>query len=90
MKENYTHVQREVESSSPEPSIMDKEPKQKSIEIKPRPFHNDDTINAQLDNTSKTLVALQPISPLKSVIQQISEAKSSTLSNLSIRLKQNI
>ena len=36
--------------------MMEKVSKQKYVEIWPIPFHNDDPINDQLDNTGKTLV----------------------------------
>ena len=44
--------------------MMKKVPKQKSVDIRPIIFHNDDTINDQLDNTGKNLVALQLKYPL--------------------------
>ena len=39
--------------------MMEKVPKQQSIEIWHIPVKNDDTINAQIDNTGKISVALQ-------------------------------
>ena len=53
---------------------MEKGPKQHSVDIQPIPFNNYDPINAQLDNTGKHLVALQPTYPLHSVVYPISEA----------------
>ena len=53
-----THVQRVVELSSPELSIMWKVPKQKYVEVLPIPFHNDYPVNYQLDNTGKFLVSI--------------------------------
>ena len=38
--------------------MMEKGPKKKSVDIWPIPFHNDDPINAHIDNTGKVLVAL--------------------------------
>ena len=66
--------------------MMEKVPKKKSFEIQPIPFQNDDPINYQLENTGKTLVALQPKpkSPLHYVVCPISEAKSSTKFNFLI------
>ena len=52
-----THVQREVELSSPELFMMQKVLKQQYVEIQPIPFNNDDPINSQLENTGKSLVA---------------------------------
>ena len=45
-KKYNTHVQREVELSSPEISMMEKVPKQQYVEIRYIPFHNDNHINA--------------------------------------------
>ena len=61
---------------------MEKGPKQQSVEIWPKTFHNDDPLNDQLHNTGKSLVTLQPTYPLYSVVYTISEATSSTLFNL--------
>ena len=69
--------------------MMDKVPKKKSFEICNIAFHNDDPINAHLDNTGKTLVVLQPKSPLHYVVRPISESKSSTQSNLLMFFKRN-
>ena len=44
--------------------MMEKVPKRKSVEIQPIPFHNEDLINDQLENTGKFLVALKPTSSL--------------------------
>ena len=52
-------------------------------------FKNNDPINAQLENTGKILVALQPTYPLNFVVYPISEANSSTPFNLLIHFKQN-
>ena len=64
-------MQREVELSSPELSMMEKKSKQKYAEIMPIPFHSDDHINYQLENRDKILCALQPTSLLNSVVHQI-------------------
>ena len=69
--------------------MMEKVLKKQSIDIWPIRYQNYDPINAQLDNTGKSLVALQPTSPLHSVLYPIPEAKSSTLFNLLIRFRQN-
>ena len=69
-----THVQRVVELSLPELSIMWKVPKQKYVEVLPIPFHNDYPVNYQLDNTGKFLVELKPTYPLHSGLYPISEA----------------
>ena len=68
-------------------SMMEKVPKQKSVKICPIPYHKDDPINSQLDNTRKILVAQQPKSLLCYVVFPISEVNSSTPFNLLIRLK---
>ena len=68
---------------------MEKVPNQKSVDIRPIPFHNNDPINNQLENTGDILVALQPKYPLHSVVYPISESKSSTTFKSLIRLKQN-
>ena len=39
---------------------MEKIPKKKYVEIRPIPFQNYDSINDQLENKGKCLVALQP------------------------------
>ena len=48
--------------------MMDKVPKQQSVDIWPIPFQNYHPINAQIDNTGKSLVALQTNYPLNSVV----------------------
>ena len=53
-----------------------KGPKQQYVEIWPITFHNDDTFNAQLKNTGKIVVALQPTSHLYFVVKPIPEALS--------------
>ena len=58
--------------------MMLKVPKQEPVENWVIPFHNDDPRNAQLENTGKISVLLQPTCPLHSVVYPISEAKSST------------
>ena len=63
--------------------------KEKYVDIRPIPFENDDSINAQLDNTGKSLVALQTKYSLHYVVYLISEAKSSTTFNLLMSLKKN-
>ena len=63
-----THVQRWVEISSPELPMMEKLTKHQYVEIQPIPFQNDYPINAQLENTGKTLVALKPTLPLYSIV----------------------
>ena len=63
---------------------------QKSFEIWPIPFKNNDPINAQLENTGKILVVLRTTSPLDYVVYPISEGNSSTTLNLLIRFKINI
>ena len=68
------HVKRKAEWSSQEPSIIEKIPKQKFVEIWPVQFHNDNPINYQLDNTGNVLVVLQLTSPLNPVAYPISEA----------------
>ena len=40
--------------------MIEKVPKKQSVEVWPTPFHNDDPINSQLENTGNVLVALQP------------------------------
>ena len=67
--------------------MMDKVPKQQSVDIWPIPFQNYHPINAHIDNTGKSLVALQPKSSLHYVTYPISEEKSSTPFNLFLRLK---
>ena len=66
-----THVQREVELSSPEPSMMKKRPKQQSAEILTLQFMKYDPINAHIKNTDKIVVALQPKPPLHYVVYPI-------------------
>ena len=66
---------------------MEKSQKQQYVEIRYIPFQNDDPINAQLENTGKILVALQPKYPLHYVVYPILEANSSTPFHLLIRLK---
>ena len=48
-----THVQIEVELSSPDFSMTEKVPNQQYVEIFPISFQNDDPANAQLDITGK-------------------------------------
>ena len=48
--------------------MMEKVPKQQYVEIRPKPFQNDDSINDQLDNIGTFLVELQPIYPLHSIL----------------------
>ena len=48
---------------------------QQYVDIIPIPFQNDDPINVQLENTGKTLVALQPKSLLYYVVYSISKGK---------------
>ena len=55
-----THIQREVELSSPEISMTEKGPNELYFQINPTPFQNDYPISAQLEKTSKILVVLQP------------------------------
>ena len=40
--------------------MKEKGPKQKSVDIWPTPFNNDDPINALLENTGNFLVELKP------------------------------
>ena len=82
-----THVKREVEFSSQEISMTKKVPNQQSVEIRPIPFHNHDLINYQIENTGKSLVALQPTSLLHSVVYPISESNPPTPFNLLILFK---
>ena len=67
--------------------MTDKEPKKQYVEIWRVPFHSDDTISAQLDNTGKSIVILQPTYPLHYILYPISEVNSSTKYNLLIRFK---
>ena len=67
--------------------MREKGPKQQYVEIRPIPFQNDDPINYQLHKTGKILVALHPKYPLHSAVYIISEAKSSTSSNVLMRFK---
>ena len=48
--------------------MMKKGPNQQFVDIRPIPFQNYDPINAQIENTGKSLVLLQPISPLHYVV----------------------
>ena len=48
--------------------MMKKHPKQQSVEIWPIQFMKYDPINAQIKNTGKIVVALQPTTPLHSVV----------------------
>ena len=89
-RKKNTYLQREVEFSSPELSTMEKGHKQKSVDIWPISFHNDNCINAQLESTGKILVALKPKSPLNYVVYKISEAHSSNPFNLLIRLRKTV
>ena len=82
-------MQREVELYPPDISMMEKVPKQNSIENSPLPFQNYYPVNAQLENTGKILVTLQRKPPLHYVVYPISEANSSTASNFLMRFKQN-
>ena len=65
---------------------MEKVPKKKYVEIQTIPFQNDYPINAQLENTGKILVALQPKYPWHYVVYPILEVNSSTPFSLLIRL----
>ena len=56
-KKYNTRVQREVELSSSQLSMMETVPKQQSVEIFPITFHNGDPVDVQLENTGKILVA---------------------------------
>ena len=40
--------------------MKEKGPKQKSVDIRPIPFHNADRINDQIENIGRHLVASQP------------------------------
>ena len=51
--------------------MMEKGLKKKSVEFWPAKFQDYDPINAQLENTEKGLVALQPTYPLHYVIYPI-------------------
>ena len=84
------HIQRESELSSPELSMLDKGPKQKSVEIQHMNFHNHDLINSQIEKTGNFLVVLQPNPPLHYVVYQTSEANSSTPFHLLIQIRQYI
>ena len=68
---------------------MDKVTKQQYVEIWPIPFQNDDPLNSHIYNTGKIRGALQPASPLHSVVYPISEANFSTQYNFLIQFKQN-
>ena len=70
--------------------MMDKNSKQRYVEIMSITFQNDDPINGQLEGTGKMLVALQPKYPLNYFVYPISEANSPTLFNSLILLKQNM
>ena len=87
LKKYNTHVQREVELSSPELSVMKKRPRQESVEIHHIAFQNGDFINDQLDNTRIFLFALQFTPPLHYVVYPISEANWSNPLNLLLNLK---
>ena len=69
--------------------MMEKEPNQKYFDIRPVPFHNDDPIHSQLENTGKIVVELQPTSLLYYSVYPILEANSSNPFNSLIRLNQN-
>ena len=69
--------------------MMERIPKQQSVEIRPIPFQNIDFINYHLNSKGEIVVALQPKSPLNYVVYPISEEKSSILFNLLIHVKQN-
>ena len=51
--------------------MMEKGPKQQSVEIWHVPFQNYDPIDSQLGTTGKFLAILQPTSPLHSVVYPI-------------------
>ena len=55
-----THVQRQVELSSPELSMMEKGSKQKSVHIWPITFQNYDPINSHPKNTVKFQLYYNP------------------------------
>ena len=82
------HIQRKNELSSLELSMVDEGPKQQYVETRTTNFHNYNLINSQIENTGKSLVALQPTSQLHSVVYPILEANPSTPFNLLIRFKQ--
>ena len=67
--------------------MMEKVPKQKYVDIWPTPFQNNDHIGAQIENTGKMLVPLQPKSLLHSVVNLILEANSIDRFNLLTSLK---
>ena len=67
--------------------MMEKGPKQQYVEIRPIPFQNYDHLSAQLENKGKISVSLHPKYPLHSAVYIISEAKSSTSSNVLMRFK---
>ena len=85
-----THVKIEVQLSSPELSMIEKGPKQKYVDIRPIPFHNDDLINYHLDNTGKNVVALQPTSRIYYVVYPILESNPSTPFNLLVHSTKHI
>ena len=68
---------------------MEKVPKQKTVEIWPMPFQNDDTINARFDNTGKMLFAFQPKYSLRYVVYPNLKTNSSSPFNSLIILKRN-
>ena len=68
---------------------MEKGLNQHYVDIITISFQNDDFINSQLENMGKLLVALQPKSPLHSVVYPISEANSSTLFRFLVRFNKN-
>ena len=69
--------------------MIEKVPKQQSVHIRPIPFHNDDPVNAYIENTGKSLVALQHTHPLHSAVYPISEENSSTPFKMLVQFKQN-
>ena len=82
------HIQRRNELYSPEFSMIEKGPKQQSVDIRPTPFQDYDPINYQIENTGNSLVALQPKSRLHSIAYPVSYPNSSTPFNLLILLRQ--
>ena len=48
--------------------MMEKGPKQQYNEIRPITFQNNDSMNAQINNTGKIVAALQPTSQLYYVL----------------------
>ena len=56
--------------------MIEKLPKEQSVDIWPIPFQNDDPINSHLENKGKILVSLKPKFLLHSVVYPISESNS--------------